>query len=135
MAPLLITVLIGFFVYAVMLLARYQLQDVTVATVRSCVALQNTGDSLGQYTQCLSTRFQYFYDQGGHKFCDSTPARTGKFEQLPVTGAFNGSSQQIYLLQLSVSCDYSIAAIAALLPGAASKITLNVTSAMPFVKG
>lgn len=133
-APLLLLLIIGTLIFGLVLITRYQMQNLTTGAVRYCVAMQQSTDSTGKYKTCAENQANFLYGQLSQP-C-ATFSATANTNLNPATGlSFNGSSQRIQYLQLNVTCGYNVGALAAFVPGMNSVLQLNVTSAMPFVVG
>lgn len=133
-APLLLLLIIGTLVFGLVLITRYQMQNITTGAVRTCVAMQQSTDSTGKYKTCAENQANLLYGQLNQP-C-ATFSATANTDISPTTGlSFNGTGQKIQYLQLKVVCGYNVGALAAFVPGMNSVLQLNVTSAMPFVWG
>lgn len=133
-APLLLLLIIGTLIFGLVLITRYQMQNLTTGAVRTCVAMQQSTDSTGRYKTCAENQATTLYGLLNQP-C-ATFSATANTNTSPATGlSFNGTGQRIYYLQLNVTCGYNVGALAAFVPGMNSVLQLQVTSAMPFVVG
>lgn len=133
-APLLLLLIIGTMIFGLVLVTRYQMQILTTGAVRTCVAMQQSTDSIGKYQTCAENQANTLYS-GLNQPC-ATFSATANASNSPVTGlSLNGTNQRIHYLQLRVTCGYNVSALATFVPGMNSVLQLNVTSAMPFVVG
>ena len=134
-------VLIGFLVaMGLALLTKYQLYNIANSTVRTCTAMQRTGDTVATVNQCLVTQLPIIMQlYGGTPVgCDTPPQpgnTTPQMIQLASTGVA-GDSKRIYLVPMQRSCNVGINPLTNILGSILpTQVTVYATSAMPFVLG